>query len=289
MDPITLDQDLANKLDLGMRSGEAVELPFPVIYLWALNGQASYKSQGGALYYGGWACKIEDAQPIADYQGLTLPADWKPATIALRDGGEIEVMVARYLIVAPFARRISWLFDGKRYPEYVEGGRRHLQVLAYLAEKKGENGKPKFIPWGPVVLTAKGHQVGHVLDAFKKWNKATAQIRARVAPKVPAWCFYFSIGTFGKDRQSVNVGKSGAQSPITPVSAWIPENLNEDMIRSLFVGGETAAVMAEYQGQAADWLAAWKEPSPAEQAIQASDDSFLVTGPEAASEDELPF
>jgi hypothetical protein len=88
--PINLDLGLAKKLDQGFRAGEAIELPFPVVYIWALNGQTSYKSQGGAMYYGGWACKAEDLQATADQQGLTIPADWKQVTIASRDGGEFE-------------------------------------------------------------------------------------------------------------------------------------------------------------------------------------------------------
>src|SRR5512141_1633781 len=108
MDPITIDMNLAKKLDLGMRAGEAVELPFPVVYVWALNGQAGFKSQGGALYYGGWACKAEDLQMVADQQGLSIPKEWKQVTISSRDGDEYEAFTTRYTIVAPIGKRESW-------------------------------------------------------------------------------------------------------------------------------------------------------------------------------------
>ncbi len=264
MDPITLDMDLAKKLDLGMRAGEAVELPFPVVYIWALNGQASYKSQGGALYYGGWACKTEDLQALTDQQGLTVPAGWKQVTIASRDGGEFDAFTDRSIIVAPIGKRESWLFDGKRFTDYVEGGRRHLQVLAYLAEARGENGSQQFVPWGPVVLTAKGYQARNLLDAFARWDKATSQIRWKISHGVPAWCFYLSLGTFGKERQAVNVGKPGTQSPITPISVYIPERMNESFVSSLFVGNQVAELMSSLQDQASDWLKAWKEDAPVE-------------------------
>src|SRR5690554_5038131 len=144
--PISMDSNLARKLDKGMRTGDSVDLPFPVVYIWALNGQSSYKSQGGALYYGGWAAKAEDLHAITDQQGIAVPADGKQVTISSRDGGKFEAYTARHIIVAPFGKRISWLYDGKRSADYIEGGRRHLQVLAYMAEARGENGNRQFIP-----------------------------------------------------------------------------------------------------------------------------------------------
>jgi hypothetical protein len=281
MDPITLDSNLAKKLDSGMRAGEAVELPFPVIYIWALNGQSSYKSQGGALYYGGWACKVEDLQAITGQQGLPIPADLKQVTIASRDGGEFEAYTTRNVIVAPIGKRESWLYDGKRFSAYVEGGRRHLQVLSYLAEAKGENGSKQFVPWGPVVLTAKGYQARNLLDAFARWDKATSQVRWKIAPGIPAWCFYLSMGTFGRERQALNVGKPGAQSPITPISVYIPDRLADDFVSNLFVGNQVAEQMSALQDQATDWLKAWKEEVP--QVV----DEFHENG--APVEEEIPF
>ncbi len=282
MDPITIDMNLAKKLELGMRAGEAIELPFPVVYIWALNGQAGYKSQGGALYYGGWACKAEDVQATTDQLGLAIPGDWKLVTISSRDGGEFDAYTARSVVVAPIGKRISWLSDGKRHSEYIEGGRRHLQVLAYLAESRGENGNRQFFPWGPVVLTAKGYQARNLLDAFARWDKATSQIRWKISPGVPAWCFYLSLGTFGKERQVINVGKPGAQSPITPITAYIPDRINEDLISSLFVGSEITQQMSTLQDQASEWLKAWKEEAPIEAA-----DEYIENG--APVEEEIPF
>lgn len=279
--PINLNPEVARKLELGMRSGESVDLPFPVVYVWALNGQASYKSQGGALYYGGWACKAEDLLATADQQGLPIPFDWKQVTISSRDGGEFEAYTTRRILVAPIGKRESWLHDGKRSAAYVEGGRRHMQVLAYLAETASENGSAEIKPWGPVVLTAKGYQARNLLDAFSRWHKATAQIRWKVAPGVPAWCFYISLGTFGKERQPVNVGKPGAQSPITPITALIQDRLDEELIAQLFVGNEVAAVMGELQDQAQEWLNAWKD------GILIEADDYQENG--FPAEEEIPF
>ncbi len=281
MVPISLDSHLSKKLDQGMRSGEAVDLPFNVIYIWALNGQTSFKSQGGALYYGGWACKTEDMQSASEQAGVPIPQDWKQVTISSRDGNEYEAYTTRNIIVAPIGKRESWIVEGKRSAEYIEGGRRHLQVLAYMAEARGENGAKVFVPWGPIVLTAKGYQARNLLDAFNRWNKATASIRYKVAPGVPAWCFYLSLGTFGKERQAISVGKPGTQSPITPIGAYIPERFTEELITSLFVGEEVAAKMAELQDQASDWLSGWKGT-----AVVVPEDETVHTFP---SEEEIPF
>jgi hypothetical protein len=289
MTPINLDQQIARKLDQGMRAGENIELPFPVVYIWALNGQTSYRSQGGALYYGGWAAKAEDLQASADQQGLSVPKEWKNVTIASRDGGEFEAFTCRSLIAAPIGKRESWLAEGRRSPTYIEGGRRHLQVLAYLAESNGTSNARQFIPWGPVVLTAKGYQARNLLDAFSRWDRATAQVRWKIAPGVPAWCFYLSLGTFGKERQAMNVGKPGAQSPITPISAYVPERITDELMESLFVGSETATVMSDLQDQAAEWLGAWKGIATIEQYDDEGFNGGGIQGSGFPMEEDIPF
>jgi hypothetical protein len=261
MTTIELDSSIARKLDQGMRTGDATEIPFPVVYVWALNGQASYRSQSGALYYGGWACKSEDLQASAEAQELALPKDWQPVTISSRDGGEFEAYTARYVIIAPIGKRLSWLHDAKRSANYIEGARRHVQILAFMAETAGEIDSRQFIPWGPVVLTAKGYQARNVLDSLTRWEKATASMRRKIAPQVPAWCFYLSLGTYGKERHVSNVGKPGAQSPITPISEHIPTKLTEETMHKLFVGEDIANRMVELQDQASEWLKAWSAGS----------------------------
>lgn len=270
---INMDPKLSQKLDQGMRNGEAVELPFPVLYAWTQNGQPTYKSQGGALYYGGWACKRENMEAlIAQAPGSHQPAGWQAATIATRDGSEFEALVTRSIFVAPIARRESWLLDNRRLVSYTEGARHHIQVLAIMAEALKENGQSVYRPWGPVVLTAKGYQVRNLTDAFSNWNKATAALRRKVAGGVPAWCFYLALGTFGKDRKAMNVGKAGAQSPITPIGAFIPEKIEESVLQALFVGNETAAAMANFLDLAAEWLKAWSVGSLAQSAEELPDD-----------------
>lgn len=288
---ITLDQNLSKKLEDGMHSGDTIELPFPVFYAWSLNGQTGYKSQAKsapALYYGGWAAKSEDVQAVAEQGGMQPPTGWVQAVIDTREGRELSIYAARSVVVAPVGKRESWLLpDNRRTPKYTEGARRHVQALAYMAEKQGANGSAKFIPWGPVVLTAKGYQAKNLLNAFTAWEKASSGIRFKIAPGVPAWCFFLALGTFGTERVAENVGKTGAQSPITPITAYIPEKLSDETMESLFVGEDLAGVMAELQDQAREWLDAWKEPVEAAPA-QGENDDFFVGGP-TPSDDEIPF
>lgn len=287
---ITLDPTLSKQLSDGMKNGDGVELPFLAPYIWAVNGLASFKPQAEtvpAMYYGGWAVKMEDMQACIDQLGVPLPPTMKQATIPSRDGKEFEAYTTRTLIVAPIAYRSSWLYDGRRYMEYVDGGRRHVQALVYM----GIKATPKTIePWGPAILTAKGYQAKNLLDAFSAWDKHTSAIRYKVAPGVPAWCFYLSIGTFGKERQSINVGKPGSQSPITPIGPGLIE-LNETLMNAIFVGEKVAGAMGDFREQAQPWLKAWKQPDAdgnVDHFAQGQQGNGGEDGTESIS-DEVPF
>lgn len=283
---LELDAALAAKLKGTMQEGGTIELPFPVIYLWTINGQPSYKQQGGAMYYGGWCCKAEDAAVIAQEKALNLPVAWKHETITTRDSKEFEGLTTRALIVAPILKRESWIGNnGRRYTGYVEGGRRHIQMLALMGERVEKAG---IQAWGPVVLTAKGYQARNLLDALARWDKDTAKIRWSKAPGIPAWLFWMGLGTFGNERQVINVGKPGAQSPITPIQlAEIkPEALERDL-ESLFVGNKVAQEMSDLADAAEPWRQAWKEES-----IESSSaNGWALAGADAAfpAEEDIPF
>jgi hypothetical protein len=88
-----------------------------------------------------------------------------------------------------------------------------------------------------------------------------------------------AVGTFGKERQAVNVGKPGAQSPITPISVYTTEKLDEQFLTSLFVGQEVVKAMVSYQDLAADWLRNWDE---------IVEQPPAGNGPSAGRQDETP-
>jgi hypothetical protein len=272
---INFDQSITQKLNTGMNISEGVSLPFPVVYFWTINGQSNYKAQGGALYHGGWASKLEEVQAVCDMASVEIPMGMQMATMSTKDGNEYEALITRDLWVAPIAKRESWRIENKRFSHYIEGARRHLQVLVYMFEKSvDENRQVHVGPWGPAVLSAKGYQARNLLDALTQWDKATAQIRMRIAKGAPAYMFRMCLGTFGKERKVIQVGKT-ATSPITPVGAYIPDSLTDEKLADLFVGNEILTIMSEYQDQAQEWLNEWKKSSsesPAETEPAASPD-----------------
>jgi hypothetical protein len=283
---IQFDPNVANKIKAGLQTGEAVELPFPVVYLWVINGLPSYKQQAAsapALYYGGWACKQEQALEVAQASGLAIPDDWVESAIALKDG-EYEGYTTRSIMVAPFGKRESWLLDGRRHAQYVEGGRRHVQYLAYMAELRDKT----LIPWGPVVFSGKGYQARYLNDAIIAWEKATAQARMKLAPGIPAAFFWMALGTFGKERQAVSVGKPGAQSPITPITTYIPaDGISPEVLERRYIGSEIAAIMADKAEEATEWLNAWKKPAETETGNGGPEDDFFVGTPPDSM--DIPF
>lgn len=288
MSDFNVNSDLANKLAGGMKGG-TVELPFPVVYAWVTSGQPSYKNQGGALYYGGLMCKREDMDAAADQNGYAVPSDWKQVSVATRDGSEFEAYATRFAVIAPFAKRLSWLTkDGQRVTKYEDGARRHMQVLAWLASNESTQEKRAFRPFGPVVLTAKGFQAKNMLDAFSGWHKSSSQARNKFANGLPSNLFYMFLGTFGKERVVVNVGKPGAQSPITPIRYFTPDNIDEALLKDLFVGDIVAERMSECLDEAQDWLKAWDTPQANDQ-FKAGDEYGSVQPPDQNDEFVVPF
>jgi hypothetical protein len=277
---ISYNPNTARKLANGLNNKDGIELPFPVVYFWALNGQANNSDRAtdktkAALFFGGWACNSDELQKSADAQGLEIPADLHLFHASSRDGKAYDEHITRSLLVAPIAMRVSWyLFaDGqtKRSADYFELARRHVQILAFMGVKDKDG---KYQPWGPVVLSAKGHQASSLITftkkqqqegkwgAFDMFAKASAQLRTELAKEngltdLPSWMFYTPVGTFGKERKQDLAGKGSNKSPITPMSTFV-DGLNKGLLESLFVGEENIDIMAGLKEQAEDWLNAWK-------------------------------
>jgi len=244
-----------------MTLGGGVELPFLAPVMWVINGDAKLKAIGGAQYYGGWACKAEDLDDAVQHWAVNIPPNFALAEITTSDNTTFNAYTARSVIVAPIAVRQFWIdADGRRSAGYVDGGRHAVQAICMMAARLGHKDVVALEPCGPVMLSAKGYQARNLLGAFSAWNKHTAGLRRKVAPGVPAWCFYLSIGTFSKDRAQIMVGKT-SQSPITPVTAYLPDDLSEEKLTRLFAGNEVANQMADLLDQAQDWLAAGKQES----------------------------
>jgi hypothetical protein len=254
-----IDQEVAGRLNEGMASNGAVELPFPAPTVWVLNGQNNLKQLGNALYFGGFAAKSDDVQAALDINGVKAPPHgFVDQEITPNQGQAFNALITRSVAVAPVCTRKAWIAkDGVRTPDYVEGSRQHVQALVYMASVENKT----FVPWGPAVLSAKGFQATNLLKAFSAWNKATSVLRAKNAPGVPAWCFYLMLGTFGAERKAVAVGPTGQQSQITPVGAYIPENMSVETLEQVFVGNDVAKAMSLMLTDAAEWRNAWDNAS----------------------------
>ena len=258
---ITLSGDTGSRLNQGVQSGNAIELPFHAPVFWTVNGDARMKNAGGAQYFGGWAVAAEDWQKFLEDSGMK--EDQVPSVqrtdIVTADGKTLDVYTCRNLLVAPIATRTTWITQKEggstsRSSQYSAGSRQNCQALVYLATGSPEKG---FTFLNAVLLTAKGYQAKNLLDAFASWNRVTARIRSKVAPGVPAWCFLLSVGTFGDKRVQNMVGNGGSQSPITPIGAYIPKDISEALMEKLFVGEDIAEAMVNYLDSAQEWIHAY--------------------------------
>jgi hypothetical protein len=256
---ISLQGDVASRLSGGMQVGSAIELPYFAPKFWAVNGDARLASLGGALFFGGWAVDALDwEKALAEDWVLEeneMPQGFAKSVIVTADGRNVDAYVSRSIVVAPICTRVMWvLADGTRLPAYTQGARQHVQAIVYLGHKRAD--REEIIPLGPVMLSCKGYQAKNLLDSFSAWDRATKGVRSKIAPGIPAWCFYLAIGTFGNDRKQEMVGKN-SQSPITPIRAWVPKDMNEDLIEKVFVGQDVAESMAFYLEASQEWLHAY--------------------------------
>lgn len=236
-----------------------VRLPFGVVFAHVVNGDPKLKNQDDVQYFGGWAMdsdKVGEAIDAGDFD--RYPRGWGPFE-GISGTGTWNALGSRVSLVAPIAYRSSWLAsDGMtRRPRYDRAGgftRRHVQYLCQLSD--GER-------WGPVVLSAKGYQTQYLLEALDMWRRAIAPLLKEInATQFPLSAFWVAIGTNGATPEYTNVGKSST-SRITPIRAALPEHMTAEQLDGRFVGPKTVQQNAELLHQAAEWLAAWREPTAA--------------------------
>lgn len=255
---IKLNDALAKQVGNWQDDNGEIKLPFDAPVLWVLNGSAQYKplvKESPALYFGGWATDSETLESMDKIPNGMVKHEFVP-----KGGQPISVYSARQVAVAVFGKRMSSVDkeSGVRYPGYHKNASPHLQVLAILAERDANK---NYIPLYPVVLSAKGYQVGHINDALSDWSAKTNKARREFASGIRSELFWCWLGTFGNEPNYKNVGSGSKTSPITPVSCFIPENIDEKMVERMFVGERVAEEMDLYRQQADAWLGAWKNKS----------------------------
>lgn len=251
---MNLNPEIAKALGEGMRNEGGIELPFPTPVLYAINGQPAYRGANNAQYYGGWATDYDKLDDVLGLTDRAFPLTFVQAEATTRDTNKsYQIACTRVVLVAPIGKRQSWISkEGtNRASHYLAGYRQHLQVLAYLAQREDEK---TLRAWGPVTLSAKGYQAGKILQAFKEWDSRSATPRKKYT--LPANVFWLPIGTFG-ERVTEKVGKGNLTSPITPVAAFLPKEVDDDYLTKMFVGETIALEMHGLYLQAKSWLEAW--------------------------------
>jgi hypothetical protein len=107
---------------------------------------------------------------------------------------------------------------------------------------------------------------------------------------VPAWCFYLSLGTIRSEIKIKSVGK-GSTSNITPIEAYLPDQVSAELLEKLYVGKQIYADMVAIKEDAKEWLEAWGHPSSRAQQIDTT--SQVLQEPEfddyIATEESFPF
>lgn len=271
-----IEDDIKANLQDSMKSGEGVELPFPAMYFWALNGNPALKQIGGTQYYGGWASKAEQIIEACERMDIEMPAALTASEISTKNNDAYEAYVIRSLIVAPVAFRSRWIAkDGKMTsPEYAEGYRRHVQVLGLMGQYDKEAKAVLMI--APVVLTGKGYQAANLLATLKEFEKHIDGQRRRDAPQIPPHCFWRKVGTFGEKPNVKMVGPEKSQSPITPICVELPEKLDIEKLKLFYVGKDGASQMSYLLSEAREWLSAWKT-TPAKTQAPADEWAHAVT------------
>jgi hypothetical protein len=261
-----------NAFDGSMQTSSAVELPFPAPAFYIVNGNAQLAALNNFQYFGGFACNTEKLKDAADnWQGAPFPVPGLAAAeTALDDGKKLSVYAARSLLVAPIGmRQFSSTFDPntgqtRRVAPFTPGARPGIQVLCLLGYKDEQKTVQS---WTPIMLTTKGYQVNNMQKAFASYQKALKPLIKKSIPDTPPSAivnlFWMSIGTFGPERKQEVVGAGQQRKPITPISAYIPENMDEKTLEYLYVGEETAEWMADLSEQAQDWLKVFQNMEPA--------------------------
>lgn len=252
-----IDQVGLGQLRDAEKTGEGVQLPFPVLNVWVWNGDQKQKTSAAAcpmLYFGGWAT---DSGKLGELiLGGSVPSDlekWS-AFESAGDKGAWDGRGSRTVTAAVIAYRSRWLGkDGKVAGPHFdrEKGltRQHGQWLALLYI----NSKP----WGYTVLTAKGYQAQNVAKAIKDWAAAIQPFRRELnAQNLPLSAFAITLGTQGAEPKFVAVGKD-ATSKITPIEAVIPADLTAERVAQRFIGATRVRENTDHLARAAEWLAAW--------------------------------
>lgn len=246
MSKFPVPQDVQDQLKDTMKDNSGVKLPFAAPTMWWMNGKAAFKNEAAitdARRFGGWGISKEEIDEL----GIKPAPSWTLTDLTNAKGDSYQAYICRTAWVAPIARRFAWFENEGKW-------RTSLNVLCslMLRNKEGE-----FLPYGPVVLSAKSF-TGSALDAtFKKFTSQTAAFRDGAAPQF----FLHGIGTFGDAPIFQDAkGKGGSSSTITPPQLFIPKDgFTAENIEKYFVPQQNILDMGKFAKDAKEWIDDWQK------------------------------
>jgi hypothetical protein len=273
-----------------MQTSAAVELPFPAPAFYIVNGDAKLAALKNVQYFGGWACNVEKLREAADhYSNVPYPIPgFHELNMVADDGKTYDVLTSRSLVVATVGmRQFSTIKDAsgnkKRVAPFTKGARPGIQVLCILAYR---NEQKQIVPWAPVMLTANGYQVNHIQKAIQTWRKTIKPYVGKLVPGADDSIlnlFYMHIGTFGAERKAEPAGEKS----ITPVSAFIPDEMDEKKIENLYVGEPMAEFMADISEKSQEWLKVFSNMQQAQPSRNQPEE--MIEESPLPPEDDIPF
>lgn len=209
----------------------------------------------------------------------SLVGDSLPAVDVLHGGG---VVVPSYLIekihIAVLAYRKRWYtvnadnsitFLPPKFEEPTVNVKSKLQIWCLCRELNNE----------PVLVSVSGMNSKYLLDAMDAFIKRVITPASRLAKaRFARYHFWLPLATFGKQAVKNN-------QYITPPALALDE-INEDVLRSLFTGKDVALQAELSMNEAVAWSQTKIEQSSTPEAPPPFVDSYE---PEAVTEDEIPF
>lgn len=234
--------------DLDIVDPAAVESSAPQypVAQW-LHGDPKLAAAGGVAHTGGLILPTKHID-----ESLTPPAGWSRTTIAFSSGKSENVLACAKPYLAVIRQRFRWfVVQGGQVSyaprsAYREGMRGHVQVLALARGFEF-----------PIVVTFKGK----ASQEFERLAKAfQAAVDAASAPllkgkqgRFPRFAFYMPL----VPGPHVKVGQKGQESIITPPILALPEKVDADVLKKLYIGREALVAAQAYYHAAAEWTAAW--------------------------------
>jgi len=265
-------------------------------YIQWVHGDPKAKRVGGVIYTGGWFFPKQQA-------GAEEIEGWEAGELTHDNGEETEGFFRRDLTVAVLHWRQCWQVKKANKRMAVFTWDNHAGAKAF-AEAEGSHPTSRLHAlcivqgleeMGPIILTLGGVAAASFTTGYKKHEGVLARAaRVIVKPvnaaiskkgkssKFPYRAFWLTVGANRDERGEPLFSPVGEQQSVLlalPSLVGVPDKLDLDGARALFVGRENLAAFNDLYADAADWSKAWNDIAP-----QADDDDEEEDAPQAETE-----